>query len=636
MNAAVQFEKPNEQFQAMLDTFTDRLPAEVAEELTAFVYHMRDEKYNHIKQIVDERLNPLNELFQRNDPKMDRKMRTILFIEKTNPNDMMQAIQKMVSLDPLFDGHKQFIETMASRNHGARYTRYQLDPQLKSFIQSGIHATANTAVTALKEYAHAIKAFADLLHKMKDSVGEKAFLRMGASILGGLAGGIFGSVIAREITSSLLSDEDKMIQLSNQILKKWELFAEAFDELIKSYEYSYLHITATLFGGTVLQFDRDLRKANLYMDQLSMGDYNFTVRFTEAQLLKIREWAGKSAQEIEKHMKDRKLEKALEVSEQWYQAVQHSSLLREVPFNEQFDLIYMANMYKYAVLATRALEIKGKDELEFLNLVQEIYKQMSYMVHDDDLKKIGAPQQTEIILAWTSISLKHGRAADLNVGLDYGLSMLDRSYDTGFYSGEQGYEDTAIDLETVLYMLTHFLQETYKSEHALVQKFTDLKYFPRQSALKELRSRYAVYSPDQFYKFTSKVIRLTTALSFLKPVLIRKWRVAAVLLVLLIGFLGYSQHDKIQSWLAKPAAVEITPVPESVEQQNDYLIVTTNQANIRVQPSLDAKAVSVVNHQDRLVYSNEQMEDEDGRLWYKVILKDGQAGWISSKTVQWD
>lgn len=640
MKATAQFENPEQQFDHLVDTFDTHFLADIADEISGFVYQMRDDKYNSIKQIVDERLNPLRELFQSNDPKQDRKMRTISFIEKAHPNDLMQAIQKIVSLDHLFDEHKRFVETMASRAHGKGYLKYHLDPQLKSFIQSGINATANKARTALEEYAHAIKDFADLLHKIKDSVGEKTFLRMGASILGGLAGGIFGSVIAREITSSLLSDEDKIIHFSNQILHKWESFAEAFDELIKSFEYSYLHMVATLFGGALLQFDQELRKANLYMDQLSMVDYNFTVSFNETQLQKIKTWAEKSAQEIEKHMKGRNIEEALLASNRFYQAVQSNPLLKEVPISEQFDLIYLANLYKYAVLVMKASEIKMKDELEFLSLVKEIYTQMPYMVHDDDLKAIGAPLHTELILEWIHVSLKHNRDNDLYALLDYGLAMLDRSAHTGFYNGEQGYEHAATDLETILYTLAHFLKETQKSEHAFVQRFTDLKFFPRISSFKELKRRYAVYSHDSFLKFTTKIIRLATTFSILRPVLRKKLGVAVsvVVLILLVGYVGYSQHEKIQSWLipAKQSVAAEAPVLSLQDQVIDYLIVTTHQANIRVQPSLDAKAVSVVDHLDRLEYSNEQQEDVEGRLWYKISLPNGQFGWISSKTVEWD
>lgn len=635
-----QFSNPKEQFNQLLAAFNNHFPAHVADEITAFVYKMRDDKYDVIQQIVDNRFNRIKELTQKNDPKLDRKMRVILFIEKTNPNDLAKDIRSVISLDSFFDEYERFIETLASRDHGKVFLKYQLDPQLKQFIQSGIYSAADKAMKALEEYTRSIKEFADLLHKIKNSVGEKAFLRMGASILGGMAAGVVGSIIAREITSSLTSDEDKIIQSTNQIFIKWEQFLDVFDDLVRNYEYGYLHIVATLFGGTLLSYDKGLRKANLHIDQLSMGEYNFSVRFTEVQLHKLRSWAENSVNEIKSYIKQRNRDKALYASSRFYQAVQGNSVLREVPYSEQYSLIYMANMYKYAALVMKAVDLKANDEVAFLAMITEIYKQMPYMVYDNDLKALDVPEQTDIILEWICLSLKHGQDHDLRALLDYGLSMLGRNVNIEFYNGEQGYGHGAIDLETILYVLAHFLNENQKYEHSLIQRFTDHKYFPGLSSLTELQKRYSAFSSkDAFYKFVTKVFRLTASFNTLKPVLRRKSRrlLALTLLLLLVGYLGYSQQDKIHTWLMsfKQDAAAEAPSILTEDEDTRHLIVTTDQANIRVEPSLNSEPVIVVNQHDRLEYADEEREDNDGRLWYKVIISGGRIGWISSKTVQW-
>ncbi|WP_308637107.1 SH3 domain-containing protein [Paenibacillus silvisoli] len=641
MKTIAPFQNAKEQFYQLRNTFDSHFPANVTEEIAAFIYKERDDKYDIVQQVIDERLIPIKELVKKNDPKLDRKMRTVLFIEKTNPNELAKDIQRIISLECLFDEYQRFIETLASRVHGRGVLKYQLNPELRQFIQSGIHSTASRVKEALEEYARAIKDFAHLLHQIKSSVGEKAFLRLGASVLGGMAGGLFGSVIAREITSSLLSDKDKIIQSTNQVFEKWEQYLEAFSDLIIEFEYSYLHIVATLFGGTLLQYDKEFRKANLHIDQLALGDYNFAIGFTSTELQKVRSWADNAILEIKGYMKERHTDKALEASNRFYQTVQSSSLLREVPYSEQYSLIYLANLHKYAVLTTKAEELRASNEIGFIAMLIEIYKQMPYLVHNEDLKQIGAFQQTDIILHWIRLCLKYGNIEALPVLLDYGLLMQKRGSNSEFYNGEQQSEHRNNDLEKILFLLGLFIKDSQKVEHPFIVRCAELKYVPRLSAIKDLRNRYTAQAgTDQFSKFMVKAARIKTLVNVIKPIFRRKFRaaVSVILLLVLVGYAGYSQQEKVQSWLAtisKEIAKGEDPSVPLVSNEIHYLVVTTPQANVRVEPSLQAKPVSIVNQKDRLEYANEKREDEERRIWYKIALLDGRAGWISSKTVQW-
>lgn len=525
MSTLAPFSHPKQQFDDLLQAFHAHFPPDVAAEVEAFVYHMRDQKFGKIEEIMKSRMAKMDKLTAANHPGMDRRQRVIRFIETANPSDLVQELQKTLELDELFAEHMRFIEALAAREHGKGFASYQLDPQLRRFIQSGVVATAAKTKASLEQYAQAIRVFADLLQSIKSSVGEKAFLKMGASIVGGMAGGLFGSIAAREIVSSLMSDEDRIVRATTLIMQKWVQYTDDFVDLVDEFEHSYVHIAATLFGGTIMQFDKELRKAGLYIDQLFMVDYDFTISFEEQRRLKIVKWAGQTAGRIQQLVRERNTDKALEASLQFYRTVHSDSLLREVQYTERHNLIYVANIHRYAALAMKAFELEAKDELSFLAVIADVYKQMPYMVHDRDLVDIGALTQTDVLLEWIRVSLKHGRLDDLKVLLDYGAAMLERNANVQFYNGEQGYEHTPLDLETILYMVTHFLKDQGGNGHQLEQLFTDAKYFPATASLKTLKTKYsaAYMRKDSFYTFVKRVIRLTSFLAVFKP-LLRKFR----------------------------------------------------------------------------------------------------------------
>jgi GTPase SAR1 family protein len=61
--------------------------------------------------------------------------------------------------------------------------------------------------------------------------------------------------------------------------------------------------------------------------------------------------------------------------------------------------------------------------------------------------------------------------------------------------------------------------------------------------------------------------------------------------------------------------------------------VTSEGANIRSKPSLNAEVVTSIKQNTELSRLEEAVDDEN-RLWYKVRTTDGVEGWLSSKTVQ--
>lgn len=649
MNKTTQVNKSSrEQFHQLLDLFDKEFMPDVAGELTAFIYKMRNVKFEAINELINHQKNSLDELTENNDPtKLDRKTKFKLLIEKINPNDLAKDMEKMLSLDHLFEEHRLFIEKLGLKDYGKGLLKYQLDPQMRHFIKSEIYKLTDETLKALKEYAKSVKDFAALLDKINKSGGEKALVKMGASILGGSVGGIFGSLAARGIASSLMSSENKIIHSTDLIAKKIENYDNALSDFLVNFEYAYLHTVATLFGGTLLHYEKEIRTANLYINNLSMLEYNFTVSLKESVLKKVKLWSGNCINEIKNYIAHGDTNKALDASNKFYQVVQNNAVLKIVDYSKKYSLIYLANLYKYSALVLKANELKAKDEILFLEMITEVYKQMPYVVHDEDLKILGVPEQTDILLEWIQLSLKHNKEDQLTILLDYGQIMFGRILNYEFFSGELARENRKIDLETVLYMLTVFIEDKQNYKHPIMQLYLEIKYCPSISSHRELERRYAVFMRnDKFHRYIKKMffpaiagrtVRIIKIL--LLPIYKKKTRkiILAVLLLMLVGGFEYSQHEKIQSWMTSvKQTVEDIPSLFIKKTEIRYLTITTPQANVRIEPSLDSESLYVLNQQDQLEYADEQHQDIDGRLWYKVYLLDERIGWISSKTVQWD
>ncbi|WP_160036755.1 SH3 domain-containing protein [Paenibacillus sp. An7] len=638
---------PREQFYELLDLFDKEFLPDVSSEISAFVYKMRNHKFDLIEELINNRIRPINDLVKQGDPKLDRKARFMLFIEKLKPNDLAKDLEKMLSLDQLFDEYERFIKRLGSKEYGKALLKYQLDPHLKLFLKSEIYKLADEPLRVLKEYAKSVEDFAALLDRIRNSVGEKRFFKIGASILGGSVGGIAGSLAARGIASLLMSDEDKIIRSTDRIANKYDEYDNTLSNLLVNFEYAYLHTVATLFGGTLLHYEREIRSANLYINQLNMLEFNFTICLREQQLKEVKLWAKSSIHEIKSYIAKKDTTKALEASNKFYQVVQNNPVLKMVAFGEKFSLIYLANLYKYSALVLKANELKSENELSFLGMITEVYKQMPYMVHDEDLKALGVTEQTDILLEWIQLCFKHNKEDQLTVLLDYGQIMFGRILKYEFFSGELTRENCKIDLEIILYILTTFVEEKQHYTHPIMELYLEIKYAPSISSLREMERRYTVFKRnDKFHSYIKKVFfpliagRTVRIIKIsLLPLYNKKTRgiILAVLLLILVGGLGYSQHEKIQSGMTSfKQTVKDFPSVFIKKAEIRYLTITTSQANVRSDPSLDSESLYILNQQDQLEYVDEQHQDIDGRLWYKVLLLDGRIGWISSKTVQWN
>lgn len=75
---------------------------------------------------------------------------------------------------------------------------------------------------------------------------------------------------------------------------------------------------------------------------------------------------------------------------------------------------------------------------------------------------------------------------------------------------------------------------------------------------------------------------------------------------------------------------------EMNEVESSDIFVLPERSLIRLNPSLSASVVTVVEKGTSLKHLNEEKVDKDGRLWFKVETEEKQRGWISSRIIKFE
>jgi len=326
--------------------------------------------------------------------------------------------------------------------------------------------------------------------------------------------------------------------------------------------------------------------------------------------------------------------------------------------NDKHSLMYIANLYKFAAISSKAMQIKEICENHYLEFMSEVYRQMPMVIFDYDLRNIGVPTQTELLMHFISICLKQDRYDLFTFLFDY-IEKMNRRVDKGeLFAGEDFEEvDTS---QVLLRMLGQFCFDRYKMKHSAILSLNDVT-IPSEF-VKELIKDYKPIGgkKDRFYKYMvgylvggiigeklnailSPIwsIGSLTAKTVFRPIrsvgswiVKHKLVIGIIMLFAFIGLLVLSKKFFAES--VQTQDVQETIVQKPFNQPIKYLVVTTSQANVRSEAKLNSNVVTVVNQNEKLKYLNQVAQDQEGITWYKVETNQGKEGWISSKIVNWE
>ncbi|RLQ84894.1 Flp pilus assembly protein CpaB [Planomicrobium sp. Y74] len=104
-----------------------------------------------------------------------------------------------------------------------------------------------------------------------------------------------------------------------------------------------------------------------------------------------------------------------------------------------------------------------------------------------------------------------------------------------------------------------------------------------------------------------------------------------------VNLIDASNQGSLQLLLHSKLLSEAT---SEQQEMNDVgssgIFVLPERSLIRLNPSLSASVVTVVEKGTSLKHLNEEKVDEDGRLWFQVETEEKQQGWISSRIIKFE
>lgn len=102
-----------------------------------------------------------------------------------------------------------------------------------------------------------------------------------------------------------------------------------------------------------------------------------------------------------------------------------------------------------------------------------------------------------------------------------------------------------------------------------------------------------------------------------------------------VNLVDASSRGSLQLLLhSKLSSETVSEQQEMNELKSSDIFVLPERSLIRLNPSLSASVVTVVEKGTSLKHLNEEKMDDDGRLWFKVETEEKQRGWISSRIIK--
>ncbi len=560
------------------------------------------------------------------------------FFELTDVHDVSQELKEVFAFTELETEFDSLVRVLSKHEYGHLFSAYQFDSNVFHYLRQGLQSDITVVSSELEYYAECVKDHFLLLKNLRESSGFKSAFKIGASILGGAIAGPLGAIGARGISGSFFNDDSAIGESMQEVAVAWDGYGDELDHFIKELDDKYRYVMLSLYGGLFLSVNQQLKQVNIEIKDMALNSVNYELGLTKKEARRVQTWALETIESIQLKLKKQEYQEASFMANQFYHYVDQHPVMSRTEIKEEKSLKYVANVIKLATINHQAATFLKRNEQEFRSLIVELYKQQPMLITDDDVTKLGAPSQAELFLHFIHISLKENDAQALSVLFDYTVRMIDRMDQGEFYIGEYFNDDCLF--HTLIIVAAQFAREKRKQQHPLFEETKKMRLEPKM--YKQIKALYKPIGPkDKFDTFLTECFIGSTigmTLNFLLRPLVLPFKnklAGGVAIVLIVGLIGYFQGETIKHW--GESLVESNPfttVNSETVQEERYLTITTDGANIRETPSLEGALVTAVGPQVSLLFLQEEQMDHDGRLWYYIKTEDGRVGWISSTIVE--
>ncbi|MFC0475571.1 SH3 domain-containing protein [Robertmurraya beringensis] len=633
------FQNPTQQIEEIKTKLYRTLPIGVAEEIEALVQIRTDEKFNRIWNLVSKRYNRLNELYESysdKDSKEERNQKIKRFFELTKPREVVDELKSIVEFEEMETEFRRVLTDLSKGEHGELFQRYQFDRQVFGYLKYGLLSEVKEVTAKLESFTEQNAKHVLLLQEIMESKKTKGFVKGGFTALSILVGVPFLGTAAGKIMGA--NDESKISDSLQTVFQSWDDYTDQLRSFLQDLEERYKHILMTLYGGTFLRVNEQLKPFQLQIESVNLETNTYMLSVTEREAERVREWVKETTKGLDQLLKNRSIDQSIDVSNRFYHYVNEHPIMSRTVVSEDQSVLYIAHLYKFAALSQKAIKIADSNEREGLEFITEIYRQLPLMVHDIDVERIGGVTPTNLLMKYMYLCIKHHVDKQyLPVVFDYLLKIGKREEEGRLYPGEANLK--IIESSVIFATIALYAEEVLKFDNPLSELLEG--FIPGFWHLRKMKIQYrALYGKDAFYKILIQAqiasVLLKTIRPIVRPFVVYKMKAVMVLLTLALTVTGYMNKDQL---VEKVTEIGLFQNDEAVDQANTnvaatrFAVVIEGQANLRQTPSLSSSILTVLKQGDRLEYLNQEQADSEGRIWFQVRTADGSVGWISSKIV---
>ncbi|MDL4839241.1 SH3 domain-containing protein [Aquibacillus rhizosphaerae] len=644
------FKEPAKEYDLIVNDLKKHMSQPCSEEVVAYVDHITNNAMDRVWDQLRYRYEALSELedtFPDKPTREDQQRYTRKFFEYTDPGKVSKDLQTALSFDELEADYIQFITSMSEGEYGEIFLRYRYPSPFFNGIRQGILLQINKLTNALKQYTDKIGQHALIMDQVKSDKQGKSIIKGAASVFGMMVGIPF----AGAGVGALIGDdsETKISQSMGKVINGWNYYIDSFNSFLQDLEVHYRLAIMALYGGTIMRVNDQFATQRLTFSGLALLTPSYQLTITEQEKTEFVDWIKKTTHGIRNLLQYKQWQEAIKVSQQLFQYVKNNPISARLEIEDGKSAIYLSHLYYYISYQEALLEEYKNGHIDnFYTTTKQLFEELYLYILDSDVKQQGFHSMSELTIRFMKEALRRKKVKDGLMFFHYFIRVDERVQTYGLYIGERPESRAAFFeehksivligslLEDVFNLTIETDDEDDEDEDISLNR-KQLKALINIDNSLAQQDELSAYLKKSYWKRT---LWPWNKNSFQWIGNHKKKLIAGIISAGLItgGYIvgpDLYQYGKEQvqdwSWLngsQETGTTETTDAPVTNYQ------ITTEYANVRTEASLDSDILSVVGARDVLVYQDNELVDDEGRVWLQIENEQGDIGWISSEIVK--
>ena len=408
------------------------LPEPIFQEISYFVEALTDKKFSSISRVLDTHFENIRQYREQFFTVQDsRELPDLVdnFLKEIDPGHLAMDLRVFWTFDDIEKQYHQVIDQLSSGHYGEILDNYRLSNELFAYLREGLAVELQDVVVHLEEY-------------------RKHYQKLKQEVQG------YNQEEMQQLATAFLTLESGFYHSS---ANTWILLFAKVRSALQLLKDRLRFMLFMIYGGAVLEWTKALAAMGIEVSCFSLHDFTYEVVLSEEEERAL-------VYEIERICEKIEIERDSELARRLHEFIGQHPLLEKVPFREGKSLRYWSQLY---ICLTRLIDIRllqVENRFQFCQQYEEFYRELSFIVRDEDLRLHLAPTQFELLALYIHEHEQVGTSCE--VVFDYIVRIVNR-YEKNRLDGT---EELA-EWDSFCVLMT--LLATYAREYGVIHPFIE-------------------------------------------------------------------------------------------------------------------------------------------------------------------